>query len=236
MLVGLADIGPYNPLKILPSLLEPSYPGDEPTVSFVGISNWRMDHSKSSRALLVQRPEFDSEDLVETAYRINNHFNDALLKRLAEAYSKYEAEGQTEFPNFHGLRDYYALVKNLSNKELTPENVHSALARNFGGIKEHTENCLKCFEPVNDYKSWTYNPIPTSNLINENLESEGSRHLMVIGKSDSIVNILTYQLREKNLDPVVILGSQFSEDRDSYFYDILSKIMVRSLLIFHLLI
>ena len=42
---------------------------------------------------------------------------------------------------------------------MTPEDIHLALARNFGGIKEHTENCLKYFEPFiqifNDHKSWT---------------------------------------------------------------------------------
>jgi len=233
----LAETSPYNPLKVLHSLLEPSYPADDPTVSVVGISNWRLDNSKSSRALLMQRPKFDVDDLVETAIRLleNNSASEfknyeASLTRFAEAYSEYEANGQEEFPNFHGLRDYYALVKNLSNKEMTPENIYLALERNFGGIKKHTENCLKYFNPVikayNDHKSWTYDPIPIDVLINENLESEGSRHLMVIGKSDSIVNILTYQLHGRNLDPVVIFGSQFPEDKDDYYYSILNKIMV----------
>ncbi|CAG8492109.1 7029_t:CDS:2 [Dentiscutata erythropus] len=53
--VGLAETSPFNPLKVLHSLLEPSYPSDGPTVAFIGISNWRLDNSKSSRALLVQR-------------------------------------------------------------------------------------------------------------------------------------------------------------------------------------
>ena len=55
LLVGLAETSPFNPLKVLHSLLEPSYPATEPTVSVIGISNWRLDNSKSSRALLVQR-------------------------------------------------------------------------------------------------------------------------------------------------------------------------------------
>ncbi|CAI2170841.1 825_t:CDS:2, partial [Funneliformis geosporum] len=65
--VGLAEISPYNPLKVLHSLLEPSYPADDPVVSVIGISNWRLDNSKNSRALLVQRPNFDLDDLIETA-------------------------------------------------------------------------------------------------------------------------------------------------------------------------
>ncbi|CAI2175252.1 8940_t:CDS:10, partial [Funneliformis geosporum] len=52
-LLGLAETSPYNPLKVLHSLLESS-PFRRPTVSVIGISNWRLDISKSSRALLVQ--------------------------------------------------------------------------------------------------------------------------------------------------------------------------------------
>ncbi|RIB16990.1 hypothetical protein C2G38_2038117 [Gigaspora rosea] len=111
--VGLAETSPHNPLKVLHALLEPNYPSDGPSVSVVGISNWRIDNSKSSRALLVQR-QFDDES---------------------------------------------------------------------------------------------------------------ARHLMVIGKSGSIVTILTHQLIEKGLDPVVILGSQFQDDQQDYSYSVLSRIM-----------
>ncbi|CAB5347022.1 unnamed protein product [Rhizophagus irregularis] len=70
--VGLAETSPFNPLKVLHSLLEPSYPATGPTVSVIGISNWRLDNSKSSRALLVQRPQFNLNDLVDTAERLLN--------------------------------------------------------------------------------------------------------------------------------------------------------------------
>ena len=56
---------------MLHSLLEPSYLEKrekrkkekeakkvKQTISVVGISNWRLDNSKSSRALLVQRYDF----------------------------------------------------------------------------------------------------------------------------------------------------------------------------------
>jgi hypothetical protein len=55
LLVDLAEESPFNPLKVLHSLLEPSYPATEQAVSVIGISNWRLDISKSSRALIVQR-------------------------------------------------------------------------------------------------------------------------------------------------------------------------------------
>ncbi|CAI2168993.1 5822_t:CDS:2, partial [Funneliformis geosporum] len=53
--VSLAEKSPFNPLKVLHSLLEPSYPAKGPNVSVIGVSNWRLDNSKSNRALLVHR-------------------------------------------------------------------------------------------------------------------------------------------------------------------------------------
>ncbi|CAG8439539.1 3367_t:CDS:10 [Acaulospora colombiana] len=234
--VGLAETSPHNPLKVLHSLLEPSYPADGPTVSVVGISNWRLDNSKSSRALLVQRPKFGVKDLVETAaHLLENKAKKVSIQPLAEAYSEYEQTGQI-YPNFHGLRDYYGLVKNLSVTEMTPENIQMALARNFGGTEQNATLCENYFGKVlqkfNQYSHWEYRPIPIPTLISANLNDESARHLMVIGKSDSIVNILTHQLynekryREDALDPVVIMGSQFPDDQQDYSYSVLSRIMM----------
>ncbi|PKY17154.1 hypothetical protein RhiirB3_521757 [Rhizophagus irregularis] len=231
--VGLAETSPFNPLKVLHSLLEPSYPATGPTVSVIGISNWRLDNSKSSRALLVQRPQFSLDDLVDTAERLLNtrvigYGQRGALEPLAKAYMDYEKNGQA-LPNFHGLRDYYALVKRLSLDEMTPENIQMALARNFGGTEnnklyeKYFGNVLKTF---NDHKPWFYKQIPVEKLIDSNLDDPDARHLMVIGKSDSIVNLLTYQLKRRDLDPVVILGSQFPDDRDDYSYSVLSRIMM----------
>jgi hypothetical protein len=147
----------------------------------------------------------------------------------------YEQSVQA-LPNFHGLRDYYALVKRLSLDEMTPENIQMALARNFGGTEndrlydKYFGNELRTFD---NHQPWFYTPIPIVKLIDSNLDDLDARHLMVIGKSDSIVNILTYRLKRRNLDPVVILGSQFSDNNDNYSYSVLSRIMVNSLY-FHL--
>ncbi|CAI2194741.1 3427_t:CDS:2, partial [Funneliformis geosporum] len=46
--VDLAEKSSFNPLKVLHFLLEPT------NVSVIGISNWRLDKSKSNRVLLVQ--------------------------------------------------------------------------------------------------------------------------------------------------------------------------------------
>ncbi|PKY48629.1 hypothetical protein RhiirA4_525636 [Rhizophagus irregularis] len=227
--VGLAETSPFNPLKVLHSLLEPSYPATGPTVSVIGIFNWRLDISKSSRALLVQRPQFNLNDLVDTAERLLNTGvigQRLVLEPLAKAYEK---NGQT-LSNFHGLRDYYALVKRLSLNEMTPGNVQMELARNFGGTENHVNLCDQFFGNVlkmfNNHKPWIYEQIPVGQLIDSNLNDSDARHLMVISKSDSIVNLLTYQLRRRDLDPVIILGSQFPDDQEDYYYSVLRRIMM----------
>ncbi|RHZ80791.1 hypothetical protein Glove_132g18 [Diversispora epigaea] len=228
--VGLVETSPHNPLKVLHSLLEPSYPADGPTVSVVGIGNWRLDNSKSSRALLVQRPKLSIEDLVETADRLfEGKARSVSLKPLAEAYSEYEQSGQIH-PNFHGLRDYYSLVKSLSMAEMTPDNIQMALARNFGGTDQNArlyeEYFGKVLQKFNNYGEWKYKPISTLELINTNLKDESARHLMIIGKSDFIIDILTHQLSDEGLEPVVILGSQFPDDQEDYSYSVLSRIIM----------
>ena len=43
--LGLAEISPNNPLKVLHALLEPDVNEPEKHVGFIGISNWRLgDH------------------------------------------------------------------------------------------------------------------------------------------------------------------------------------------------
>ncbi|PKY15764.1 hypothetical protein RhiirB3_428014 [Rhizophagus irregularis] len=231
--VGLDEMSPFNPLSVLHSLLEPSYPDTELTVAVIGISNWRPDNSKISRAILVQRPQLNLDDLVSTTvHLLNIELGDQrdTLELLPKAYLDYEKCGQI-LPNFHGLHDYYALVKQLSLDEMTPANIQTALARNFGGIENNVKLYEKHFGNVfkmynNNHEPWVYKPIPIEKLINLDLEDPDARPLMVIGRNDTILNLLTRQLKVKNLDPVVILGSQFSSDRDDYLYNVLSKILM----------
>ena len=113
---------------------------------------------------------------------------------------------------------------------MSPKNIQMALARNFGGTENNAKLCNKYFGDVlktfNNHNPWFYKPIPIEQLIDSNLDECDTRHLMIIGKSDSIVDLLTYQLRRKNLDPVVILGSQFPDDLGDYSYSVLNRIMV----------
>ena len=47
--IGLADISPYNPLKVLHSTLE------NPRVAVACISNWPLDQSKMNRMISIFR-------------------------------------------------------------------------------------------------------------------------------------------------------------------------------------
>src|ERR1043165_6191384 len=120
----------------------------------------------------LYRPQFDLDDLVDTAERLLNTQiigpgQRGALEPLAKAYSDYEKDGQAH-PNFHGLRDYYALVKRLSLDEMTPENIQMALARNFGGTENNVKLCNKYFGDVlktfNNQNSWLCEPIPIEKL------------------------------------------------------------------------
>jgi hypothetical protein len=117
---------------------------------------------------------------------------------------------------------------------MTPENIQMALARNFGGVRDNTKLYEKYFmnfiKMFNNQNPWLYKRIQTEELIDSNLKDRNARHLMIIGDSNSIVSLLTYQL--KALDPVVILGSQFPDDQEDYYYNLLGRIMVNNLFVF----
>ncbi|CAG8547768.1 12126_t:CDS:10 [Acaulospora morrowiae] len=236
--VGLAETSPHNPLKVLHGLLETplSSKDDVPAVSVIGISNWRLDKGKSSRALLVQRPLFAESDLVDTAEcllsgtKCFDNIN-LFLKKLADSYLRYIKNQR--FANFHGLRDYYFLIKSIRSmcKKDKKPNIQLALARNFGGADNMEELCTIYFQivlkPVHLSK-FTYTPIPVQELINANLAEKDARNLMLIGNGNFIVTFLTYQLCQQNIEPVVIIGSQFPEDIDGvdYSYATLNRIMM----------
>ncbi|CAG8475156.1 3381_t:CDS:10, partial [Racocetra persica] len=233
--VGLAEKSPHNPLKVLHSLLEPNYPAELPEVAVIGISNWRLDNSKSSRALLVQRPNLESKDLIYTTKLLLGECTESQFKALVDAYLEYRKIQPIN--NFHGLRDYYFLVKSLGSGEVA----QMALARNFGGTSQmdelyetHFRKVIKAFHgSIDSFKNYSI-----EDLIKANLKDKNSRHLMIIGKSDSIVNILSYKLKQWNndpkfndtnldLEPVVIYGSQFPNDfGGDYQYSVLSRIMM----------
>ena len=236
--VGLAENSPNNPLKVLHSILEPGK-GKLPDVAVVGISNWALDAAKMNRAIHLSRPEPTPNDLEETAislYRANVQSERELdastknvLNCLANAYHEYQSK--QERVNFHGLRDYYSLVKSLradSCKDMNEINV--ALKRNFGGIPVELSNV----QPIFMEKLKMHVPtsgkdvsIPVTTLIQENLYDFKARHLMLITNSDSAIGILKQNLWQSEKETITIFGSRFEEDMsDDYNYRMLSRIIL----------
>ena len=74
--MGLAEISPNNPLKVIHSQLEYDENEDLKKIAFLGISNWSLDASKMNRTVFLSVPEPDEEDLIDTALAIVEEFED----------------------------------------------------------------------------------------------------------------------------------------------------------------
>ena len=257
--IGLAEVSKYNPLKVLHSLLEP---GDSifPDVAVVGISNWALDAAKMNRAIHLSRPEPDVDDLFETGkslreagsgssnfgvsctrsgrlFGLGAYPDDTQLRCLAEAYQKYQL--QQRYPNFHGLRDYYSLIKCLStdlNGESTPlvsqektKEIQRALQRNFGGLPNDVNNFQRIFqERIQLLQVMDQNcQFPVTDLIRDNLRDKRARHLMIITNGDSAIGIIDQTLQDLDKEKITIFGSRFEEDlSEEYNYRLLSRIIL----------
>ena len=231
--VGLAENSKYNPLKVLHSILEPGE-GKLPDVAVVGISNWALDAAKMNRAIHLSRPEPTKEDLYETGKSLHSadgsghsqNLAEEELQCLAEAYFEYQ--NQQTHPNFHGLRDYYSLIKSLTGSS-NFEQVNISLQRNFGGLPGDVSNIQDIF--LGKLKklmiAGDQDIIPVTDLIQANLKDPAARHLMLITSGDSAICILKHSLEKIDKETITIYGSRFEEDlSEEYNYRILSRIIL----------
>jgi hypothetical protein len=125
---------------VLHSILEPGYPHEVPEVAVVGISNWALDAAKMNRAVQLSRHEPSTQELYSTALTIwSSTFNQEAsvrvqqrLQAIAAAYQSYYR--QQPIADFHGLRDYYGLVKSLClTPDLNPQQLVGAICRVLNG-------------------------------------------------------------------------------------------------------
>ena len=175
--LGLSEKSPTNCLKVLHSKLEISLnPKDENKISFIGISNWKLDAAKMNRTIFLAIPEIEIDDITLTAEAIAKSYDPKLydeneyqkeLYFLGYAFYKYKKtlNRQNEFEqNYHGGRDFYHLIKNFSSEMIKngkPKDNDSiiramkySLARNLNGLEIDGDNQLKKFlkELKNDDK------------------------------------------------------------------------------------
>ena len=259
--IGLAEVSRFNPLKVLHSLLEP---GDTevPDVAVVGISNWALDAAKMNRAIHLSRPDMDEHELYMTGVSISeasakdnisssllsinekppstSFVGHDLLKAIASAYVHY-TDNQM-FSHFHGLRDYYSLVKYISSEfrkqtteERHPESVMiRGLLRNFGGLPSEQNSVVEIYKEhlknTNLYSEESFpkdTDVSVVSLIKENISDPGARHLLVTTCGDSALSIIESVLHDMDREYELIMGSQFEEDlTDDYNYRILSRIIL----------
>ena len=119
--MGLAEESPNNPLKVIHSELE--YDDNEQKVGFIGISNWILDASKMNRTIFLGVPTLDEKQLNKTAEEISSNLDENLsnqysdlFSNLVKTYCEYKNDIKaTSQSEFHGLRDFYHLIKNAMN-------------------------------------------------------------------------------------------------------------------------
>ncbi|OPL33433.1 hypothetical protein AM593_05709, partial [Mytilus galloprovincialis] len=245
--IGLAEISRFNPLKVLHGLLEPGNK-QNPNVSVVGISNWALDAAKMNRAIHLSRPDMDLDELKYTGHAIstamleemkietvwetddtheNRDISDILamsFDEIATAYYKYTRERQ-RFANFHGLRDYYSLIKyvcrcrQLSSRfdQSETDIILNGIARNFGGLPLEMMEIVGIFQE--SVPNLRHKPIPVTDLIKENLDDNVCRHLMLITNGDAVISVLESHLNDAKRPYEIIFGSHFEDDlSDDYNY------------------
>ncbi|XP_060586935.1 E3 ubiquitin-protein ligase rnf213-beta-like, partial [Ruditapes philippinarum] len=267
--IGLAEVSRFNPLKVLHNLLEPdgelrphvavvglsNWSLDASKMNrAIHLSRTDMDEEELyntakaiSESYSTKRTERDSSstisflDAVEYTTEIKNA--DIIkdieheLQGIAKSFKEYS--NRSRFKNFHGLRDFYALVKYVARQlttvstyqeslqtDLVSNVVQSGLERNFGGLPTESKTLYEIF---NVYFNLNINiKRNVLDLIKENVNDHIARHLLLVTCGDSSLGILEQQLNSIGRSTrEVIFGSQFEDDlTDDYNYRILSRIIL----------
>ena len=237
--MGLADVSPHEPLKVIHSILEfdKDYTENKKKFPFVGISNWILDSSKMNRGIYLNVPLLNKNDLYETFSEIIKSFGEEKLleenKNIFEILSDtyLDITKEDEYNRFFGLRDFYNLMKTISlkskkekdnkqdNKNLW-EIIIESIERNFGGkiesIKEFKKllfnNCIERKIDIEKDKI-IKDYLDIKGCIFENIDNKESRNILIIYEDSSLCNyIIKYILEEKNREYDFYLGSLFNDD------------------------
>ena len=236
--MGLAEISPNNPLKVIHSQLE--YDENEEKVAFVGVSNWTLDASKMNRGIYLSIPEPKEDDLIETAITIGESLKENItdkyrtfLENLAFTYYNYkqmfnennkeiEIKGNMKFKDFHGSRDYYCLIKDavkllIADSEKKEEEIgEEALVKNFGGLPfadMHNHNSIYCIRKIYRKKYLNIKIKSEYNVckyIQNNIKSVDGRYLLIISKNSIAPYLITKFLNE--------LKNNENEKKEYFFY------------------
>ena len=239
--MGLAEISPNNPLKVLHSELD-----GKQEIGFVGISNWTLDASKMNRGihLSVQEPNLDdliltsntiSTDIYEDIKNINTY--KAMIENLTKSYYEYKEYIKKYYKSnydFHGARDFYYLIKiaahllKINDKARTLENIAmESIERNFGGLELDKEEDNKIWMSTKKFKQ-IFSKIQNNYIedkekydifscIKNNLENKNNRYLLLITnktKNDTLIEHILQKLQKQYR---FIQGSKLKEDQNENY-------------------
>ena len=117
-------------------------------------------------------------------------------------------------PNFHGLRDYYSLIKHIGRKSSEnaavyfEEVLYDGLCRNFGGLPDEMDAIARSFY-VSDRVPKKYDPVAQ---IKNNIGDRNARHLLVVTDGDAALAVLREHLKTVDVPLTEIFGSRFPAD------------------------
>jgi hypothetical protein len=171
-----------------------------------------------------------------------------LLKPLAEAYNEIYHSHQRVKPDFYGLRDFYALVRDLhlglqNHQPLKPQNwrerksvfnvefevLRRAVSHNFNGQgADEFAKLLKIFLDKTrivaaDDKKQAPSPLK---VVKDNLAANGRvRHLMLLTKNDAALQILLDFNIVHHERTKILFGSDYANDQnDTYVCRMIQQI------------
>ena len=227
--IGLAELSPHNPLKVLHSELEV----ESCQYGFVGLSNWRLDASKMNRAVYVSCPDPDIDDLQLTAKAILKsmftnqeqgvRLRESIIHGLADAYADlHEHINEDErYNNCFGLPDYYALIKGVIQDSIRVRedpfvSIRRQLSVNFDGVFNGSRIMWSkfCQYIKRNYLISTYPPPKFKTLLDECLTRRSGRYLMLITENESVIDYVERHIIVNHQRQLVrtLTGSCFSGD------------------------
>ncbi len=229
--IGLAEISPHNPLKVLHNKLEI----ETCQYGFVGLSNWRLDASKMNRAIYLSTPDPNLDDLKITAITLvqsmlsNNTqtvpLDDSIIDGLAFVYRQMcKNMKQQRNQHYFGLRDYYSLIKgivyDMIHKQSQEKDLYKIiryhLSINFDAIIDGSKSMWSTFcehmhhtDKITVYLSPTFNQV-----IDQNLSSRTGRFLLLIGENESAFDYIQRYITIKHptIQTRTLIGSSLLGD------------------------
>ncbi|EAR87841.2 AAA domain, dynein subfamily protein (macronuclear) [Tetrahymena thermophila SB210] len=159
--IGLAEISPHNPLKVLHATLE------KPDIAVSCISNWPLDASKMNRMLTVYRMDINTQQLVETFQSIFEEIKDQqkdklminmlnesqlncqeIQQKIANIYLNYLKnlkDHDKKYESFHGPRDFFSACKQICAEEINFFQSEQRCDQSSNSIKSLNDRIIKAF-------------------------------------------------------------------------------------------